>query len=138
MAIFARFPGLIVCLALVAPAQAEQMNGDRPVLVGKDGPDMDACGAVGKVFGLDREKDEQLVVRLAPHPAGSETDQLDSATLVWLCDTDGDWQGIVYPQGAYQDLGDCRVSGPAAEPHSYAGPCKHGWVLARYLELVAG
>lgn len=123
---------------LAGPLHAEHQGENRPVLIGRDGPEIDACGAVGKVTGLNPEKKEQLPVRQSPQPAGSETDHLDAATLVWLCDADGDWQGIVYPQGTYQDLGDCRVSGPVSEQKAYTGPCKYGWVPAKNLELVAG
>lgn len=106
--------------------------------MGRDGPDLDACGGIGRVSGLNPEGDNFLSVRAAPALRAKETDRLHTATLVWLCDVDGDWQGIVYASGAFQELGDCRVSSPVAEPHAYDGPCKSGWVAAKYLSLVAG
>jgi hypothetical protein len=79
-----------------------------------------------------------LAVRERPAPHAREVDRLGTATLVWLCEGAGDWQGIVYADGAIQDLGDCRVSSPVAQPRPYDGPCKTGWVAARYLQLVTG
>ena len=37
-----------------------------------------------------------------------------------------------------QELGDCRVSRPVAEPVAYEGPCGWGWVKASSIELLAG
>ena len=131
-------PGMVACLAFAAPLKAEHPKDSHPVTVGGEGPELDACVAVGRVTGLDPEGDNYLAVRARPHLSGHENDRLDPATLVWLCDKDGDWQGIVYPHGAYQDLGDCRVSSPVTAPEPYGGPCRQGWVLAKYLDLVAG
>lgn len=134
----ARLFGLTACLAFAAPAQAEHARDTAPVIIGKEGPELDACIAIGRVTGLDPDGDNYLAVRAVPHTSGHENDRLGAATLVWLCDKDGEWQGIVYPQGSYQDLGDCRVSGPVPVPRPYSGPCRHGWVLAKYLDIVAG
>ena len=87
--------------------------------------------------------DPHLPVRERPDEFAREKDKLSPATLVWLCDKNAgenglDWQGIVYPSGEYQELGDCRVSSPVAAPEPYRGPCRSGWVLARDLRLVAG
>lgn len=118
----------------LAAAEPEQIP-----LIGSDGPQLDACGGVGRVATLDTH----LPVRERPDQYAQEKDRLPPATLVWLCDkNDGengeDWQGIVYPTGEHQDLGDCRVSSPVAAPEPYKGPCRSGWVLARNLRLVAG
>lgn len=110
----------------------------RPVLVGRDGPELEACASVGRVTRPDPEKDSYLSVYARPDDNGGEADRVAGGNLVWLCDSEGDWQGIVYPSGTWQDLGDCRVSSPQQAPGPYAGPCRQGWVQARHLELVAG
>ena len=57
--------------------------------------------------------------------------------LVWLCEGEGPWQGIVYaPQG--KDFGECLVSNPVARPEPYSGPCRFGWVDGHYIQLTAG
>lgn len=130
---------LIGCVIGVFAAQAAMAaDGDRPVLVGRDGPELDACASVGRVTRPDPEKDSYLSVYARPDDNGGEADRVAGGNLVWLCDSDGDWQGIVYPSGPWQDLGDCRVSSPQHAPGPYAGPCRQGWVQARNLELVAG
>lgn len=116
-----------------APAAAATVPDHLPE-IGVMGPEFDACGGVGRVSGAD----EVQIVRGAPSEQGSEVDRLDRRTLVWLCEADGEWQGIVYPSGQFQDIADCRVGSPVAEPREYDGPCKAGWLLARNLELLAG
>jgi hypothetical protein len=129
--------GIGASLIAIFPLHAEHPEA-HPVRIGREGPVLDACVAIGRVSGLNPDGSEHLAVRIAPHEAAHEKSQLALATLVWLCDKEGEWQGIVYPEGAYQDLGDCRVSSPIAEPRPYDGPCQHGWVLAKHLDLVAG
>ena len=109
----------------------------RIPLVGLDGPQADACSGIGRVTGLDPDDDYTLKVRDAPDGRGMQTDKLNTATLVWLCEGNGSWQGIVYAASG-GDLGDCRVSSPSMRPEPYAGPCRHGWVEARYIQLIAG
>jgi hypothetical protein len=129
---------LLLAAALPAPAMASSSEPLQPPLVGRDGPETDACSALGKVYRLGATGEAQLPVRAAPGPGTMETDRLEPGTLVWLCDADGDWQGIVYPSGKYQELGDCRVGTPVAQPQTYAGPCRHGWVAGANIELIAG
>lgn len=111
---------------------------EKAPFIGRDGPEMDACGGIASVFGRDSRGREALPVREHPDEYARKKDDLPPRTLVWLCDADGEWQGIVYPSGEFQELQDCRVSSPIAEPRAYAGPCKSGWVLANRLQLVAG
>lgn len=128
---------LALLMASLAPPLMAS-DSEVQVMIGRDGPELDACGAIGKVARLDPEGDSFLSVRERPAPEAPEKDRLDARTLVWLCDSADEWQGIVYPSGDYQDLGDCRVGSPVRVAEPYAGPCRHGWVAAHYIELVAG
>jgi hypothetical protein len=110
-------------------------------LIGSEGSTEDACIGVGTITTLD----EHLAVRERPDPYARQKDKLAPSTLVWICekgagaDAKGEeWQGIVYPSGEFQKLGDCRVSRRMPEPEPYSGPCRYGWVLARDLRLVLG
>lgn len=126
----------LAALSLAAPVQAAEP--EIPVKVGRDGPELDACGGIGRVARLNPEGDNFLAVRERPTTEAPEKDRLGPRTLVWLCDGQGEWQGIVYPSGAYQDLGDCRVGSPVPAEAPYDGPCRSGWVHSRFIELVAG
>jgi len=106
--------------------------------IGQDGPELDACGGIGSVSGRDSRGRETLAVLERPDEYARKKEDLPPRTLVWLCDAKGEWQGIVYPSGNFQELSDCRVSSPVAQPQAYGGPCKAGWVEARRLQLVAG
>lgn len=117
-----------------AYAAAQDRAEEQVPMIGSDGPNLDACGGIGRVATLG----PHLTVRERPEDYAREKDRLIPNTLVWLCEGGDDWQGIVYPKGEHQDLGDCRVSSPVAAPQPYSGPCRSGWVLARDLRLVAG
>ena len=131
---------LAACLSPVllpaVPALARQ--AERIPTIGQEGPELDACGGIGTVTRLALGETQNLAVRDRPADEGYKKDELAAKTLVWLCDAEGEWQGIVYPGGEYQDLGDCRVSSPVPQPAPYQGPCRHGWVDARFIDLVAG
>ena len=119
-----------------SPALATEMQ--QVPQVGLEGPESDACVGVGRVSRANLSRDGRLPVYPMPTDESRAKDHLNSDTLVWLCEADGEWQGIVYASGDFQDLGDCRVSSPVTVPHAYAGPCKSGWVAAGSLHLVAG
>lgn len=106
--------------------------------VGLEGPDSDACIGVGRVSRGNLPREGRLPVYPVPSDEGRAGDHLASDTLVWLCEVAGDWQGIVYASGEFQELGDCRVSTPVTTPRAYVGPCRSGWVAASSLQLVAG
>ena len=127
----------ILLLAQVAGPPAPEVAATaeaRAVRIGADGPELDACGGVGRIGGPD----ELLVVRSGPDDRAAEADRLERRSFVWLCDSTGEWQGIVYPSGEFQDIADCRVSGPVAQVQAYDGPCRSGWVRARNIELLTG
>jgi len=135
------FSSLATFLILAASGtlSADLVQGQaRAPLVGLEGPATDACPGIGRVNGLEPRKGDLLRVRAEANEIAQVTDELAVSTLVWLCEADGEWQGIVYPKGELQELGDCRVSSALAEPEPYSGPCHFGWVQAKYVELVAG
>ena len=118
------------CIVL-PPSQA----GTRPIPVMIGGErDLDACGAVGVVSGLDPKPANTLSVRSGPGSQFAQIDKLTSGTRVWLCDHKGRWLGVVYgPDGQ-----DCGVSTPSDRRRPYTGPCASGWVFDKYVSLLAG
>jgi len=129
-----RISCLAVLAVLAAPVPLVANDRNQVPMIGLDGPDMDACGGIGAITHFEAD----LAVRERPDEYSREKDRLPIRTLVWLCQPEGDWQGIVYATGEYQELGDCKVSTPIAAPRPYDGPCAFGWVTARNLSLVAG
>ncbi len=123
----------IVALTTAAAAQP----GQRPVRIGLAGSDMDACLSVAEVRGLNRQGDNFLSVRARPSRVATALDRLGSGRQVWICDGDAapGWTGIVYAAEPGQE---CNVGSPVPTPRPYAGPCRQGWVAARYLLVIAG
>lgn len=127
----------LLAIPLLAGAPAIGADGEQVPKVGRDGPELDACGGVGRVSRVNPTGDGLLPVFPRPSDEIRPKDRLVPDTLVWLCDAQGEWQGIVYASGQFQELGDCRVSSPVAQPQDYSGPCRSGWVPARFLFMVA-
>ena len=101
-----------------------------PVMIGGE-TNHDACGAIGKVQGLDINGDGFLAVRQG---AGSEylmIDKLHNGDDVIFCDSQGKWIGIVYGK-------DCGTSSPIVKRQPYKGPCKSGWVFEKWVTVTAG
>jgi hypothetical protein len=104
-----------------------------PVMIGGE-PDLDACGAVGVVSGLDSKPASTLSVRSGPGSQFEAIDRLSSGTRIWLCEHQGRWVGIVYgPDGQ-----DCGIATSSQRRRPYTGPCTAGWVFDKYVTLVAG
>lgn len=98
-------------------------------------PDLDACGALGEVSGLDPAGDHFLSLRSGPGARYAELARLHTGQRLWLCEQRGAWLGVVFGQ----DEGtDCRVSSPSPGRRPYRGPCRSGWVHERYVTLLAG
>ena len=111
----------------------------RPVLIGKDGPDMDACGTVSIVASALGEGNATAPVHAAPDAKSEQTGTLAAGHMVVVCDgsDDGAWQGIVYDlQQSYNP--DCGTGSPVAEEKPYPGTCASGWMKADRLEMLAG
>jgi hypothetical protein len=130
--------GKLIAASLLLPLQPALAEfPDRVPSVGLDGPQSDGCASVGRVTGLNPGRDYFLSVHARPDEASKKKDRLGPATLVWLCEAEGAWQGIVYaPAG--RDFGECRVSSPVAKPEPYSGPCLFGWVDGHYIQLNSG
>ena len=129
-------PAILLIAQTVGPPapEAAPASDVRVPIIGLEGPAVDACGGIARIATYEDEE----VVRERPEEGALEVDTLPHRSLVWLCQAEGEWQGIVYPSGDFQELGDCRVSSPIAESRPYDGPCRHGWVIAANLQLVAG
>ena len=116
------------------PAAAYEGPIPQPIMVGSDGPDMDACGTLGEVANLDPAGDNYLSVRDAPSTLTKERDRLDPGQRVTVCDSADGWVGIVYSKIDEN----CGVSSPVATEERYLGPCAQGWVDERFVEMIAG
>ncbi len=129
-----RLPVLLSTVAAALMPVCAVAQDSRPVLVGGEAQ-LDACGAVGQVTGLDPNGDNFLSVRTGPGVEFQRIDRLGPNQLVTLCDNAGNWHGVVY---TLEPGIDCGVSSPQSNRAPYAGPCKSGWVYARYVTLIAG
>lgn len=135
-----RIVATIAVIALAgAPAAAHEPADAQPVMIGHDGLDFDACGGWGVVSGLNPDGENFLAVRAAPTTQASKMDELHEGDGLWFCDgtQDRQWVGVVYSPHGAPDL-NCGVSSPVPEIVPYTGPCRSGWVSARYVTLIAG
>lgn len=119
-----------------SPTQTEAYDGPipRPIMVGSDGPQMDACGTYAEVANLDPQGDNYLSVRDAPSTATKERDRLDPGQGVSVCDSTDGWVGIVYSKTGE----DCGTGSPVDAEQPYPGTCAQGWVDERFVEMIAG
>ncbi|HYI49555.1 MAG TPA: hypothetical protein VEX35_13940 [Allosphingosinicella sp.] len=129
----------LVAIAVLAAAAAASGAGAQPlpVRIGLEGPDMDACGSLGEVRGLNRRGQNYLSVRAGPRAHLPERDRLRTGRQVFVCQTsrDGEWLGVVYGRTPGQQ---CNVGSPVRSPRPYSGRCRSGWVNSRYITIVAG
>ncbi|WP_379921353.1 hypothetical protein [Erythrobacter sp. R86502] len=109
----------------------------KPIMVGSDGPDTDACGTVAKVATLVGQEVGYLSVRDAPSGMTKERDRLEPGQGVSVCVSDGAWSGVIYAKPD-DEAHDCGVGSPVNPAQPYRGPCQQGWVVTQYLEMVAG
>ncbi len=124
---------LAALAAFSAAAQDARIRPQVPVVVGGD-PDMDACGSVGAVEGLDPGGDGFLAVKAAPSLKAPRIDKLTNGKHVHICQADGDWYGIIYSTTRQ----DCKVSTPWPRAKPYNGPCRSGWAHKRWINAYAG
>lgn len=125
--------GLFLTLALSFEAAAVHADESVPVMVGGEA-ELDACGGVGEVRGLNPRGDGFLAVRAGPGGKFPMIDRLYNGNRVYFCDKRGDWIGIVYGDPKQ----DCGVASPLPKRQSYKGPCQSGWAYRKWLVLIAG
>jgi hypothetical protein len=132
-----RLPLPLIALALASSASA-MPAGSKPVIVGKNGDDLDACLSNAIVSGLNPRGDNFLAVRAGPSTRAAKLAELKTGHALWVCDAsaDGAWMGVVYNRAG--EAFDCEVGSPVPQPVAYAGPCRSGWVAARYVTVIAG
>ena len=126
----------------VFPEEPPAAGGElvaRPVLIGHDGPEMDACGSVSKVILVLGEADDQAVVRAAPDGLAREVGRITPGHVVAQCDysDEPEWFGVVWDPANPHRL-DCGTGSPVTEVKEYVGPCLTGWIRADNLEMIAG
>jgi hypothetical protein len=120
-------------LALGGTASAQTVARPVPPLMLGGEAEFDACNAAGVVEGLDARGDGFLSVRAGPAIAHREIARLRNGDSVYICLSEGEWYGVVFPQGAR-----CGVTSPWPRRRAYRGPCASGWVHRRWVGGTAG
>jgi hypothetical protein len=124
---------VLAAVPVCAGPASEAPGAAAPVIVG-DGPDLDACGSVAVVSGLDPNGASALSVRSGPGLGHERVDIVSSGQQLWICGRQDRWYAVVYPRGDE----DCGVSAPINPAAPYAGPCRQGWVFDAYVTIIAG
>lgn len=91
------------------------------------------CSATGTVANLPAN-DDFLAVRTGPGTNYREVTRLESGVEMHLCTPakDNRWVGVVYrPDGELPNAERCRLT--TDDSPRYEGPCRSGWVAARYV-----
>ncbi|GLV28890.1 hypothetical protein TomTYG75_14110 [Sphingobium sp. TomTYG75] len=106
----------------------------RPVIIGEDGPRLDACAAMGQAVRVGAQG---LAIRAAPFAEAQEVGRLAEGARALVCtrSLDQKWLGVVVVPQAPTD---CGLSEPVDRKQAYAGPCLSGWVSSASIRLVAG
>ncbi len=104
-----------------------QAVASRPVMVGGDGDNADACAS------LAMPASGKLTVRWSASADGPPKAEVEGT--VARCETDGAWTGIVFPAFG-QEIDECYVSNSVSSPREYQGPCRWGWVETSALKAV--
>jgi len=127
---------LLAILVLFHSSWATADNVATPVVVGGD-DNLDACSGLGAVSGLNAKGDGFLAVRSGANVAYPLVDKLTEGREVYICNksVDGKWLGVVY---SHDNGDDCGVTSPVNPARPYKGPCKSGWVNARWIKWLAG
>lgn len=99
--------------------------------------DLDACLSVGHVANLSSGPDGFLAVKEAPDLKAVRADKIYNKQIVWICASskDNKWLGIVYSKDKKQE---CGTSTSVEKRQPYPGPCKSGWVSAKWIVVDAG
>jgi hypothetical protein len=118
----------LIAASVATGAEAEAPRAlDVPIVVG--GEQLDACGGIAEV------KRRALPVRSGPGPRYREIDRLRRGVRVYLCGEQGPWYAAIYSRKPGEN---CRIGEAYPKVASYSGPCRAGWIRARYVEIIAG
>ena len=123
--------GPLLALVLPSLALAETTPLNVPILM--DGSiGNDACPEKGHVVELAPEPDSFLPVQSGPGEAPfREIGRLHEGEMVAVCAKLGLWLGVVYGSAT---LG-CQTTILVPVEQTYTGPCDHGWVMARNVNV---
>ncbi|WCS28875.1 integron (plasmid) [Methylobacterium sp. NMS14P] len=92
----------------------------------------DACSETGKVIEVDPGIESFLPVQSGPGETPfREIGRLHNGDAVKVCEKIGPWIGIVYGSAP---LG-CRTTILVPVEQAYTGPCDHGWIMARNVNI---
>ena len=118
-------PGPIIVMLILLCAGgtlALAQQAAVPVMVKADG-DFDTCG-VGEISGA-------VAVRAGPGIGHRKIGNLNAGARVWMFDEKDGWIGLAYGSD------DIECS-PIEKDKAYDGPGKSGWVLKKFVRLLAG
>jgi uncharacterized protein YgiM (DUF1202 family) len=120
---------------LAAAAATAAIAAPRPVMVANNNDGI--CTVTGEVVNLSMRRDDYLSVRAGPAVRERELDRLHSGFEVMICDATANnaWYGVVYNRTGNQD---CFIGQTSTQRRPYRGPCRFGWVSARYLRIDRG
>ncbi|MFZ1742580.1 MAG: hypothetical protein WAT93_06985 [Pontixanthobacter sp.] len=124
--------GFSATILLVSPAHAQITYGESVPVQLEAIEDLDAC-SLGTIANVG--DDSSAMVLSGPWSDYEVVDYLSDGTYVWVCQSDGDYYGIVYTSD--EDL-DCEVSSPVEATVNYSGECDTGWIKSDWVEVVAG
>ena len=119
----------------IAATPGTSPGSSVPVMVRAE-TELDACGSLAEVGGLNARGQNYLSLRRGPASTYGETDRLGSGTRVLVCEEREGWLGVlVVPQ---EGVHVCAVDQPARGGHAYRGRCRSGWVSQKYVRDLAG
>ncbi len=139
----------LAALTVGATGAMAQAPLEKPLVLKRfvfDGKLADLQGAFARVVGLKKGGDGFVSVRAAPSTKAAERDRLTLGRLVWTMPVEkgSSFVAVIYAEGsvASDDMEkQCNLPNPppASFPASqiYSGPCKHGWVHKRFVEVLA-
>ena len=91
---------------------------------------LDTCG-LAEVHGLKVGGDGFLAVRSGPGTKYRKIDELRNGNQIWVFETRGNWQGIIYGR----DLVECS---PVSEDRILPHEGEKGWVHGKWVRGLAG
>jgi hypothetical protein len=126
---------LLLLAGLAAFSGSAALAQSVPVMVGGK-PNQVACSGTGQVAPLKADGDRFLSVRTGPGTKFKEIERLLQGNALIICETRGDWLGVVFDWGS-GEWTVCGTFSPIASRQAYRGPCRSGWVFGRYIVPVA-